>query len=64
MFGGGGISGTVNPPQGTAKETVPKGPASLASNIPVLPGVSAATGASVPMLIALGVFAWFLFRAY
>lgn len=65
LFGGGGISKTVNPPQGTAKETVasPGNPGKWTGSS-VLPGLAVTTGMPVPMLIGMGVLAWYLFRKY
>lgn len=57
----------TNAPKGTASmpSVAPGNPGSNQwGNVPVLSGVSSGLGISVPMLLALGVMAWYLFRIY
>lgn len=65
----GGASGQdmTNAKPGTAKTaTAVPGNASSATwgSVPVLPGISVASGVPVPMLVGMGVLAWWLFRQY
>jgi hypothetical protein len=65
LYGGSGsLSGqeTTNA-NGAAKSSTatPEGKWGAAPN---LPGKAASMGASVPMLVAMGVLAWWLFRQY
>lgn len=59
-------SGT-NPPKGTARtpSAAPSGGKGASwGHVPVLPGVASGLGISVPMLVALGVLSWYMFRQY
>lgn len=60
-----GSQTATNPPKGTARTPVatPAGGSSW-GHVPVLPGVASGLGISVPMLVALGVLAWWMFRQY
>lgn len=69
LYGGGGASGqdTTNAAPGTAKApaaTPGDSKTGAWGNVPVLPGIAISTGMSVPMLVAMGVLAWWLFRQY
>lgn len=66
IYGNGGNT-QVNPARGAAKvhNATPGDPKSGAwGDVPILPGVAGSLGIPVPMLVAMGVFAWWLFRQY